>query len=419
MTAAVTTQARPHRTDSGARMRAFALILASLGLTAVAGCGDDATPNPSDPVAVYSSVLQRQKQTIAAAFASIDAAALDHKRAFRDQVVAHMRDAYGLEVGAGQPGAAAEAAEAVDSTDTSAVPRVAPADDEPDLGSVLIFAARPDVLPRGYWQPGVVIYQPFQFSELTAAEAFIAERAALGENIYLRAAPASAEALDERLVFSDYPAIAMTAFHEALHNRIQLPLAIEEPLHTLLALSLTEAFAATLPATTEAEQRLRDWVGEGAVELRQDFTARASEYSAFLASLDPAAPDPEAIRRYAVDLLGLYRDADGSDAQARYGRADAAPYITSPLVRELRILALEPAEQGLIGTALVADYSTYERRFAEVEAVLAPHLDPDRVADTLTALLDHTVPESERYSFDQATEDQALAWIADTLLAAD
>jgi hypothetical protein len=348
---------------------------------------------------VYGAVLERQRQLIADAFADIAPDALAHRRAFRDQVVEYMRAAHGL--GVGPPPAAPSPAP--------------PAAGEPDAGSFLIFAARSDVLPRGYYQPGISLYRPFSFADLAAARAFMAERLALGENVYVRAAPASAAELGQTLVFSEYPDIAITAFHEALHNRIQLPLAIEEPLHTLLAVALAEAFAASLPAGTDADQRLARWVAEGARELRQRFVRSADRYQQWLGGIAPEQPAPSAINEYALELLAAFRRSPGSDAQQRHGRTHAPPYWTPSLSRDLRIASLEPAEQGLIGTAFLADHSTYERRFAEVHRILAPHLEPGRIIASLTALMGHTVPDQERWSFDIEAEDRALTWLAETL----
>ncbi len=356
---------------------------------------------------VYGAVLERQRQLIADAFAAISPEALAHRRAFRDQVVDYMRAAHGLEIGL--PAAGSGAGTAVDAA--PAAETSAPS----DAGAFLIFAARSDVLPRGYYEPGVSLYRQFSFADLEAAHAFMAERLGLGENVYVRAVPASAAALGQTLVFSEYPDIAVTAFHEALHNRIQLPLAIEEPLHTLLAVALTEEFAASLPATTEAEQRLARWVAEGARELRQRFARSASRYQAWLASIEPDHPDPRAINQYALDLLAAFRSARGSDAQQRHGRAEAAPYRTPCLIRDLRIASLELAEQGRIGTAFLADHSTYERRFAEVHQLMAPGLEPSRIGTTLLALLDHHVPAQERWSFDVEAEDRAVTWLTETL----
>lgn len=354
---------------------------------------------------VYGTVLERQRQLIADAFAAISPAALAHRRAFRDQVVDYMRATHGLAVG---PAPAADA------------PSPAPslrAGDPAQAGSFLIFAARSDVLPRGYYEPGISCYRQFAFAELAGAHAFLAERLALGDNVYVRAVPASAAELGQTLVFSAYPDIAMTAFHEALHNRIQLPLAIEEPLHTLLAVALTEEFAASLPVTTDAEQRLARWVSDGARELRQRFARSASRYRQWLSGIAPDHPDPRAINQYALELLAAFRTAGGSDAEQRHGRADAAPYRTPPLVRDLRIASLELAEQGLIGTAFLADHSTYERRFAEVHQLVQPCLEPNRIATTLWALMDHAVPAQERWSFDAEVESRALAWLTGILSA--
>jgi hypothetical protein len=356
---------------------------------------------------VYSTVLERQRTLIAEAFAAISPEALAHRRAFRDQVVRYMRATYGLEVGpvpAASPGADAPAAATGDVG-------------QADASSFLIFAARPDALPGGYYEPGISLYQQFAFADLAAARAFMAERLALGENVYVRAVPASAAALGQTLVFSEYPDIAMTAFHEALHNRIQLPLAIEEPLHTLLAVVLTEEFAASLPVATDAEQRLARWVAEGAQELRRSFARSASRYAAWLATLDAGDPDTAAVNQYASELLTAFRGASGSKAQERYGRRDAPPYWTPSLIRDLRIASLEPAEQGLIGTAFLADHSTYERRFAEVYQRMEPFLVPERIGAILDALLDHSVPDRERWSFDPEVEERALAWLTATLEA--
>jgi hypothetical protein len=346
---------------------------------------------------VYGAVLERQKRLIEDAFAAIAPEALAHRRAFRDHVVDYMRATHGLEVGPA-PAGTGEAAPG-----------------EAGAGSFLIFAARSDVLPRGYYQPGVSLYRQFAFADLEAARAFMAERVALGENVYVRAVPASAAELGQTLVFSEYPDIAMTVFHEALHNRIQLPLAIEEPLHTLLAVALTGELAASLPATTEAEQRLARWVAEGARELEQRFARSASRYQTWLAGLEPGRPDPRVISQYALELLAAFRSARGSDAQQRHGRTDAAPYVTSSLIRELRIASLEPAEQGLIGTALLADHSTYERRFLDVHRLVKPCLELRRIGTVLEALLDHIVPAHERWSFDDEAEDRAVAWLTATL----
>ena len=369
------------------------ILVALVWLTWIAGCGNDSERRaPADLMRIHSSVLVRQKQLIEGAYAAIAPDALAHKRAFRDQVVRYMRDTYGLEVG---PGAIAAA--------------------DVDAGSFLIFAARSDALPRGYYDPGISLYQQFGFDDIEAAQAFMEQRLALGENIFVRAVPASAAELGETLVFAEYPDIAVTAFHEALHNRIQLPLAIEEPLHTLLAVALAERFAASLPDTTDAERRLARWVEEGARELGQRFARSAARYATWYATLDPASPDPTLINQYALELLGAYRASDGSDAQERHGLPDAPPYLAPPLMRDLRIVSLELAEQGLIGTAFLADYSTYERRFAAVHELMQPFLAPDLVDATLAALLDHTVPAEERWSFDQDVEDRALAWLAATL----
>lgn len=347
---------------------------------------------------VFGAVLERQRQLVDDAFAAIAPDALAHRRAFRDQVVDYMRAQHGLAVGPPAP------------------PAPAPhATGQPDAGSFLIFSARPDVLPRGYYQPGCSQYRPFPFAELAAARAYLAERLALGENVYVRAAPASAAELGQSLVFSEYPEIAMTAFHEALHNRIQLPLAIEEPLHTLLAVALTEAFATSLPTRTDADQRLARWVADGARELGQRFVRSAARYQQWLDAIAPERPDPRAVNEYALELLAAFRRAQGSDAQQRYGRADAAPYRTPLLGRELRIASLAPAEHGLLGTAFLADHSTYERRFTEVYRLMEPHLDPGRITATLAALMDHTVPEQVRWSFDIEAESHALAWLAGRL----
>jgi hypothetical protein len=357
------------------------------------------SPDPVDPVRVYGAVLERQKRLIEDAFAAIAPEALAHRRAFRDHVVDYMRAAHGLEVGPAPDG--------LDDTAPGAAGR----------GSFLIFSARSDVLPRGYYQPGVSLYQQFAFAELEAAHAFLAERVALGENVYVRAVPASAAELGQTLVFSEYPDIAVTAFHEALHNRIQLPLAVEEPLHTLLAVALTKELAASLPATTEAEQRLARWVAEGARELGQRFARSASRYQAWLASLAPGHPDPWAINQYALELLAAFRRAGGSEAQQRHGRTDAPPYRTPSLIRELRIASLEPAENGLIGTAFLADHSTYERRFADVRRLVGPCFELGRIGTVLGTLLDHSVPAQERWSFDDEAEDRAVAWLTEALEA--
>jgi hypothetical protein len=383
----------PMRSRSRAGLRC--ILIALVWLAWVAGCGNDSERRaPADLMRIHSSVLVRQKQLIEAAYAAIAPEALAHKRAFRDQLVRYMRDTYGLEVG---PGVTAAAADGV------------------DAGSFLIFAARSDALPRGYYDPGVSLYQQFGFDDLDAAQAFMAQRLALGENIFVRAVPASAAELGETLVFAEYPDIAMTVFHEALHNRIQLPLAIEEPLHTLLAVALAERFGASLPDTTDAERRLARWVEEGARELGQRFGRSAARYDAWYATLDPVGPDPALINQYALELLGAYRSSDGSDAQERHGFPNAPPYLAPSLMRDLRIVSLELAEQGLIGTAFLADYSTYERRFAAVYELVQPFLAPDQVDATLAALLDHTVPPEERWSFDQDVEDRALTWLAETL----
>ena len=383
--------------------------VALAGLMSAPGCGDDdERRTPADLMRIHSSVLERQRTLIEDAYAAISPEALAHKRAFRDQVVRYMRDTYGLEVGSGPQAATATAATA------AAAAAAAPADGV-DTGSFLIFAARSDALPRGYYDPGVSQYQQFAFDDLAAAQAFMAERLALSENVFVRAVPASAAEIGETLVFAEYPDIAMTVFHEALHNRIQLPLAVEEPLHTLLAVALTERFGTSLPATTDAERRLKGWVEEGARELGQRFGRSAARYQTWYATLDPASPDPARINQYALDLLGAYRASDGSDAQERYGFPDAAPYLAPSLMRDLRIVSLELAEQGLIGTAFLADYSTYERRFAAVHALMEPFLAPDRVDAALAALLDHTVPSAERWSFDHTVEERALTWLADTL----
>lgn len=385
----------PMRCRSRAGLRC--ILVALVWLTWIAGCGNDSERRaPADLMRIHSSVLVRQKQLIEGAYAAIAPEALAHKRAFRDQVVRYMRDTYGLEVGPGDAAAVA-------------------ADVEVDAGSFLIFAARSDALPRGYYDPGISLYQQFGFDDLEAAQAFMEQRLGLGENIFVRAVPASAAELGETLVFAEYPDIAMTVFHEALHNRIQLPLAIEEPLHTLLAVALAERFAASLPDTTDAERRLARWVEEGARELGQRFGRSAARYDTWYTTLDPASPDPALINQYAVELLGAYRSSDGSDAQERHGRPDAPPYLAPSLMRDLRIVSLELAEQGLIGTAFLADYSTYERRFAAVYALMQPFLAPDLVDATLAALLDHTVPAEERWSFDQNVEDRALAWLAGAL----
>lgn len=366
------------------------------GLMSASGCGnDDERRTPADLMRIHTSVLERQRQLIEDAYAAIAPEALAHKRAFRDQVVRYMRDTYGLEIGAG-------AAAAV------------------DAGSFLIFAARADALPRGYYDPGVSQYQQFAFDDLEAAQVFIEQRLALAENVFVRAVPASAAELGETLVFAEYPDIAMTVFHEALHNRIQLPLAIEEPLHTLLAVALTERFGASLPDATDAERRLKAWVEEGARELGQRFARSAARYQTWYATLDPVNPDPALINQYALELLAAYRASDGSDAQERHGLPDAPPYLASSLMRDLRIVSLELAEQGLIGTAFLADYSTYERRFAAVLELVQPFLAPDQpsqVDSLLAALLDHTVPAEERWSFDPDVEERALTWLADTLAA--
>jgi hypothetical protein len=348
---------------------------------------------------VYGAVLERQQRLIEDAFAAIAPEALAHRRAFRDHVVDYMRAAHGLEVGPAPAGSG----------------KTEPG--QAGGGSFLIFAARSDVLPRGYYQPGVSLYQPFACADLEAAHAFMAERVALGENVYVRAVPASAAELGQTLIFSEYPDIAVTAFHEALHNRIQLPLAIEEPLHTLLAVALTEELAASLPTTTEAEQRLARWIAEGARELGQRFARSASRYQTWLASLEPGCPDPRAINRYALELLAAFRGARGSDAQQRHGRTDAAPYRTPSLIRELRIASLEPAEHGLIGTAFLADHSTYERRFTDVHRLVGPCLELGRIGTVLDALLDHIIPAQERWSFDDQAEDRAVAWLAGALEA--
>jgi hypothetical protein len=352
---------------------------------------------------VYGTVLQRQRQLIDDAFAAIAPEALAHRRAFRDQVVDYMRARHGLAIG---PAAAVAAPSS---------PHPASDAGHIDAGSFLIFAARCDVLPRGYYQPGISCYQQFQFADLAAAHAFMAERLGLGENVYVRAVPASAAELGQTLVFSEYPDIAMTAFHEALHNRIQLPLAIEEPLHTLLAVALTEEFAASLPRTTDAEQRLARWVAEGARELQQRFARSASRYRGWLAGIEPEQPDAQAINAYALTLLAAFRSARGSDAQQRNARIDAAPYQTPSLIRDLRIASLALAEHGLIGTAFLADHSTYERRFAEVYQLMAPHLEPDRIRSALTVLMDHIAPTEERWAFDIQAEDRALAWLGRTI----
>lgn len=363
------------------------------------GCGnDDERRTPADLMRIHSAVLERQRTLIEDAYAAISPEALAHKRAFRDQVVRYMRDTYGLEVGSDHGATRAAAADV-------------------DTGSFLVFAARSDALPRGYYEPGISQYQQFAFDDLDAAQAFMAERLALSENVFVRAVPASAAEIGETLVFAEYPDIAMTVFHEALHNRIKLPLAVEEPLHTLLAVALTERFAASLPETTDAERRLRRWVEEGARELGQRFGRSAARYAAWYTSLDPAAPDPASINQYALELLAAYRASDGSDAQERHGRADAPPYLAPSLMRDLRIVSLELAEQGLIGTAFLADYSTYERRFAAVHALMEPFLVPDRVDSALAALIDHTVPDAERWSFDPAVEERALTWLAEALAA--
>lgn len=370
---------------------------------------------------MYSTVLERQRQLIADAFAAIAPEALAHRRAFRDQVVGYMRAAYGLEVGPAPPGAGAGPATGPEAeidaahADTPSPAQEASDAGQTDAGSFLIFSARSDVLPRGYYDPGVSLYQQFAFADLEAARAFMAERMALGENVYVRAVPASAVELGQTLVFSEYPEIAMTAFHEALHNRIQLPLAVEEPLHTLLAVALTEELATGLPTTTEAEQRLARWVAEGARELRQRFARSASRYRTWLAAIEPDHPDPRVISQYVLELLSAFRSAGGSDAQQRHGRTDAAPYRTTSLIRDLRIASLEPAEQGLIGTAFLADHSTYERRFAEVHQLMEPYLEPSRIGTTLEALLDHTAPAQERWSFDIEAENRALGWLGATL----
>jgi hypothetical protein len=376
------------------------ILVALVWLAWMTGCDNDSERRtPADLMRIHSSVLVRQKQLIEGAYAAIAPEALAHKRAFRDQVVRYMRDTYGLEVG---PQATA-----------TAVVDVADADD--GAGSFLIFAARSDALPRGYYDPGISLYQQFGFDDLEAAQAFMEQRLALGENIFVRAVPASAAELGETLVFAEYPDIAMTVFHEALHNRIQLPLAIEEPLHTLLAVALAERFAASLPDTTDAERRLARWVEEGARELGQRFARSAARYHTWYATLDPASPDPALINQYALELLGAYRGSDGSDAQERHGLPDAPPYLAPLLMRDLRIASLELAEQGLVGTAFLADYSTYERRFAAVHELMQPFLAQDQIDATLAALLDHTVPSGERWSFDQDVEDRALAWLAGTL----
>ena len=351
---------------------------------------------------VYGSVLQRQRQLIEDAFATIAPEALAHRRGFRDQVVDYMRARHGLTIG---PAAAAPAVASPPAGDPG----------HSDAGSFLIFAARCDVLPRGYYQPGVSCYQQFRFSDLAAAHAFMAERLALGDNVYVRAVPASAAELGQTLVFSEYPDIAMTAFHEALHGRIKLPLAIEEPLHTLLAVALTEELAAGLPVTTEAERRLARWVGEGARELRQRFARSASRYRRWLAGIAPERPDARAINAYALALLAAFRRARGSDAQQRNARIDDEPYHTPSLIRDLRIASLALAEHGLIGTAFLADHSTYERRFSDVYQLMAPHLEPGRIGATLAVLMDHCVPAEERWAFDTPVEDRALAWLARAL----
>lgn len=349
-----------------------------------------------DPARAWGAVLERQRQLVDDAFAAIAPEALAHRRRFRDHVVEHMRERYGLEVGqtsANEPAGAPPAGEA----------------GAAGTGAFLVFSARCDLLPRGYYDPGISRYQPFAFADLAGARAFASERVALGESVYVRAVPASAAWLGQALVFSEYPDIAMTAFHEALHGRLKLPLAIEEPLHTLLALALTEELAASLPVTTDAEQRLARWVAEGARELGQRFARSASRYRAWLRGLTRVQPDARAINQYALDLLAAFRSSDGSDAQRRHARVDAAPYRTVPLIRDLRIASLTPAEQGLIGTAFLADHSTYERRFAEVYERLGPHLAPGKIATALMALLDHEVPEQERWSFDEEVEERALA----------
>jgi hypothetical protein len=369
---------------------------------------------------VYSTVLERQRRLIEDAFAAIAPEALAHRRAFRDQVVDYMRAAHGLEVGPAPAGIEAGAGTDVAPVAASFPPpdaRDASGAGATDAGSFLIFSARSDVLPRGYYEPGVSLYQQFAFADLGAAHAFMAERTALGENVYVRAVPASAAGLGQTLVFSEYPDIAMTAFHEALHNRIQLPLAIEEPLHTLLAVALTQELAASLPMTTEAEQRLARWVAEGARELRQRFARSASRYQAWLASIEPDHPDPRAINQYALELLAAFRSSRGSDAQQRHGRTDTPPYRTPSLLRDLRIASLEPAELGLIGTAFVADHSTYERRFVEVYQLLESCLELGRIGTVLEALLDHIVPAHERWAFDSESEERAIAWLTETLEA--
>lgn len=386
------------RSPAGRRGILVPALALAAALMSPPGCGnDDERRTPADLMRIHSAVLERQRTLIEDAYAAISPEALAHKRAFRDQVVRYMRDTYGLEVGSGAQAAAAAA--------------------DVDTGSFLIFAARSDALPRGYYEPGISQYQQFAFDDLGAAQAFMAERLALSENVFVRAVPASAAEIGETLVFAEYPDIAMTVFHEALHNRIKLPLAVEEPLHTLLAVALTERFAASLPETTDAERRLKRWVEEGARGLGQRFGRSAARYAAWYATLDPAAPDPALINQYALELLAAYRASSGSDAQERHGLPDAPPYLAPSLMRDLRIVSLELAEQGLIGTAFLADYSTYERRFAAVHALMEPFLVPDRVDTALAALIDHTVPDAERWSFDPAVEERALTWLAETLAA--
>ncbi|GAB4567525.1 MAG: hypothetical protein Tsb0020_20140 [Haliangiales bacterium] len=377
----------------------------------------------------YRQLIARQRDTIERAYAAVDERALAHKRGFCDQVVEYMRASYGLAL----PGAAeggddgGERGERRASGGGGERGQADSAGGTGRLGSLLIFSARSDRLPRGYWQPGIVTYQPFDFDHLDRAGEYMDERVAAGENLYVRAAPASADALGERLIFSEYPAIAMTAFHEALHNRIQLPLAVEEPLHTLLALALTAELGQRLPAGDESEARLRGWLVDGSAALRSHYLSRAGRYAAFLQKLDPERPDAAAINGYARALLAEQRRAPGSAAQRRYGRDDAPPYSDISLNRTLHILALEPAERDLLGTALIADYSTYERHLVAVHDVLAAHglfdssageageAGESALSAILDALFDHQVSQAERYSFTPEAEQAALDWLRDRI----
>ncbi len=400
----------------------------------------------------YRQLIARQRDTIERAYAAVDERALAHKRGFCDQVVEYMRASYELALpGAAEHGGDGERGERGETSDErrasggdgergeSSDERRASGFDGGEhgksggtgglggLGSLLIFSARSDRLPRGYWQPGIVTYQPFDFDHLDRAGEYMDERVAAGENLYVRAAPASADALGERLIFSEYPAIVMTAFHEALHNRIQLPLAVEEPLHTLLALALTAEFGQRLPAGNESDARLRGWLVDGSAALRSHYLSRAGRYAAFLRQLDPERPDAAAINGYARALLAEQRRAPGSAAQRRYGRDDAPPYSDISLNRALHILALEPAERDLLGTALIADYSTYERHLVAVHDLLAAHglfdasageAGESALSAILDALFDHQVSQAERYSFTPEAEQAALDWLCERVGAA-